>query len=118
MNEEETRTRNFFLHENGEAEIEQGYSTLGFGSLSIVDNRDLPALSDQHVSTESEKEYETTVWGTRIPKNEAVSSQSAIEDDDWEAEEMIRKAKEEMSRQEQAGGGKKKKKKKLVLLSS
>ena len=26
-------------------------------------------------------------------KNEAVSSQSAIEDDDWEAEEMIRKAK-------------------------
>ena len=118
MNEEETRTRNFFLHENGEADIEQGSSTLGFGSLSIVDNRELPALSDQHVATESEKEYETTVWGTRIPRNEAVSAQSAIEDDDWEAEEMIRKAKEEMSRQEQAGGSKKKKKKKLVLLSS
>ncbi|KAL6452076.1 MAG2 RING-finger protein MAG2 [Candida maltosa Xu316] len=120
MNEEEVKTRNFYMRENGhdQGEEEGHESTFGMGSLSILDNRELPALSDHQHSTESEREYETTVWGTRIPKGEAApgSSSAIADEEDNEYEEMIRKAKEEMAKQEQ--NGKRKKKKKLVLISS
>lgn len=96
------------------------------GSLSIRDNRDFTS-SFAALSVEDEEaveddiapnSYETTVWGTKIKKSERTGSNEQDEDD-WNAEEMIRKAKEEMNRQEAEGSKKgKKKKKKLILLSS
>lgn len=131
MNEEEARTRNFFERENNGQNTSDPYETQveygNFGSLSIIDHRELPALSSEAagssnneiMSDSSTGEYQTTIWGTKIPKAEAANDDS---DGDWDAEEMIRRAKEEIERQENGNGkgkGKqKKKKKKLVLLSS
>ncbi|ODV77739.1 uncharacterized protein CANTADRAFT_26814 [Suhomyces tanzawaensis NRRL Y-17324] len=124
QDEEEKRTKNFYARENGTLgnETEEFYERGNFGTLSIVDHRELPALLSEDRresagSADSEAgEYVSTVWGTKIPKAEFVDD--VFEDeDDWDAEEMIRKAKEEMERQEAKGKGKKKKKK-LVLLSS
>ncbi|KAK6465865.1 putative DNA-3-methyladenine glycosidase II [Scheffersomyces coipomensis] len=92
----------------------------------------LTAATTTMADTNDNTQYETTVWGTKIPKrndnndtsNEYDGDYDGYEDDGWDAEEMIRKAREEMQRQEelesQAGSNKskKKKKKKLILLSS
>ncbi|KAG2733357.1 hypothetical protein G9P44_004347 [Scheffersomyces stipitis] len=129
MNEEEIRTRNFYIRENTGRDVDDfsaaDYATMG--SLSIVDNRELPVLTSDHHSSnnehssggDSEAEYETTIWGTKIRKADV--SEQPSDEDDWDAEEMIRKAREEMERQEResgVSGKKKKKKKKLILLSS
>lgn len=134
MNEEEIKTRNFFERENnGSSELNDYYDSQiergNFGSLSIIDHRELPPLSSENVlepshnneisSDSSVGEYQTTIWGTKIPKAEIMNGDS--DSDDWDATEMIRKAKEEINRQETdkgKGKGKQKKKKKLVLLSS
>lgn len=127
-NEEERRTRLFFERENDPTRQNrfnddyEDYNDMNFGSLSITDNR-LPVLPS-HETIESDSDdlvvgepskFETTVWGTKVKKNETAPDE--IEEDDWDPQEMIRKAKEEMDKQEQTGQ-KKKKKKKLVLLSS
>ncbi|CAH2350469.1 RING-finger protein Mag2p [[Candida] railenensis] len=120
--------------------------TRNIGNLSVIDYRDLPVLSSEHPlpvpplvdgTTESgttidssggasdevpgSPKYQTTIWGTKIPQVDQVLN-PPLEDseDDWDAEEMIRRAKEEMDRQEaqNADGSQKKKKKKKILLSS
>ncbi|CAL1183242.1 Zinc finger, C3HC4 type (RING finger) family protein [Candida parapsilosis] len=111
----------------------------------------MPPLSDNPLSTESENDanndgenedavvneedgtYTTTVWGTKIKKSQNVINnfpEVAIEDewDDWDADELIRKAREENNENNgrseatsSSGIGKgkqKKKKKKLILMSS
>lgn len=93
--------------------------------VAIVDNREMPLLTAEEMKSNEEKSneedaieetdsssggFETTVWGTKIKKSE--NSSEATSNEDWNAEEMIRKAREEMNK------GGKKKKKKLVLLSS
>lgn len=128
MNEEEKRARDFIYRENnGISEHDDWVEPASFGSLTIHDHRDLPALSDnreherntdEEDSTNSaannNKAYQRTVWGTQIPKSETEPLHH-----DWDAEEMIRRAREEMEKQETGnGGGKKKKKKKMILLSS
>lgn len=116
--------------------------TRNIGNLSVLDYRDLPVLSSDNAvpslvegTTESgtidtmsgtsdeisgSPKYQTTIWGTKIPKADPVlNPQPQDSEDDWDAEEMIRRAKEEMDRQEsETGGSKKKKKKKKILLSS
>lgn len=134
LNDEERRTREFFDRENnGHHEQEHDWMPpANFGSLSISDYRDLPALSAESHTEEvdasldepelqesREAQMQRTVWGTSIPKSELQSIEG--EDDGWDAEEMIRKAREEMEKHEANGtanGKKKKKKKKLILLSS
>lgn len=121
-----------------------------FASLS-VNGGPMPPLSDNPLSTESENDnnvndeaenenavdddendaYITTVWGTRIKKSQDVHNlpEIAIEDewDDWDADGLIRKAREENNENDGGsdvsgnggiGHGKKKKKKKLILMSS
>ncbi|MCP8718909.1 MAG: RING-HC finger protein [Asgard group archaeon] len=120
MDEEERRNRDFFKRENsngGDEDDEDGGLNFGMGSLRIVDLRELPALSEQPSIADTEGEFQTTIWGTRIPKTQNDPVANADNEYDLETAEMIRKAKEEMAKQEQ-GGNKKKKKKKLVLLSS
>lgn len=125
--DEERRTKQFFEQENNRyyniEEEEESYGN--FGGLTITDNR-MPALQEQDGRDQGEAQgehglengldkeldhetpeqggFRTTVWGTRIKKD------SSEADEDWEAEEMIRKAREQMNKQ-----GKKKKK---VVLSS
>jgi hypothetical protein len=123
MDEEERKNRDFFKRENGHNNDEDGDDSLGHGvgSLRIVDLRDLPALSEQPQAAETEGEFQTTIWGTRIPKTKNDPVSNADNQYDMEAAEMIRKAKEEMAKQENGGNNansKKKKKKKLVLLST
>lgn len=128
MNEEELRTRDFYRRENGGGDHEVQLEPAHFGSLSITDHRELPQLTTETTADDTTKtseseasggEYETTIWGTRIRKSEAAQ---ALEDEqnayNWDAEEMIRRAKAEMDLDDQKTNGKKKKKKKLVLLSS
>lgn len=110
--------------------------TRNLGSLTITDYRELPLLSDTTntgggtsgsfsegsgalESIPSSPQFQTTIWGTKIPKLEG-SSALVDSEDDWDAEEMIRKAKEEMDKQELEGtnSGKRKKKKKIVLSSA
>ncbi|KAK6456680.1 uncharacterized protein RJT20DRAFT_33609 [Scheffersomyces xylosifermentans] len=131
LNEEEIKTRNFYIRENSGRDDLDDSSYVDYaamGSLSITDNRELPALSDHQASNnehssasagESAGEHEmtTTIWGTKIPKAEVQEEEP--DEDDWDAEEMIRKAREEMERQEnESGKGRKKKKKKMILISS
>lgn len=129
LNDEEMRTRDFYRRENGGGDHESGLEPAHFGSLTITDHRELPQLTSEITADDTTKtseseasggEYETTIWGTRIRKSEAAQ---ALEDEqnayDWDAEEMIRRAKAEMDLEDhKTGGKKKKKKKKLVLLSS
>ncbi|KAI5965636.1 uncharacterized protein KGF55_000998 [Candida pseudojiufengensis] len=132
QNEEELKTLQFYLKENGQYNDEEydenfiNHKNFNFDTLSIQDNNiNSPVLSsDQNLSTtESENDYQTTVWGTKIPKS-LLKDSSAIEDndnndDDWDAEEMIRKAREEnLENDNESTNKKKKKKKRLVLLSS
>lgn len=126
LNQEEIRTRKFFERENSnrrDSDDEYEYDYSRMGSLSIVDHRELPALNqpqaivNESASDSSTGDYQTTIWGTKIPKAEAQEDS----DVDWDAEEMIKRAKEEMMKQDDQTSGKKsnkKKKKKLILLSS
>lgn len=109
---EEARARDFFQRENNPHYDDTDPDLFGgFGSLTIVDNRELPQLGGDHeVEEQPHEKYQTTVWGTKIRQSDA----PADDPDAWDAEEMIRRAKEEMDKQ----GTKKKKKKRLVLLSS
>lgn len=127
--EEERRTKMFFEQENHNFHNSSNHRSDNFteeyygasGGLTIVDNRELPSLLSKTENTDfeeldtepstSSQEFQTTVWGTKIRKTE-----EAVEED-LEAEEMIRKAREEMEKN-QPSGKKKKKLKKLILLSS
>lgn len=132
LNEQETRTRNFFERENNphphnDEDNDNNYGYDGnLGTLSIVDHRELPPLlrreSDVSSTTSSitpeargstsggfSGQMTTTIWGTQIPKAEV--PEDSIEDD-WDADEMIRKAREDFKKQ---NNGKKGRKKKVVL---
>lgn len=124
MNGDERRAREYIHRENnGLAHDDYDDSWApSLGSLTITDYRDLPVLSSEPATQSSANNSgdnsddpvtKKSVWGTQIPKSELQSAE--VDESDWDAEEMIRKAKEEIEKQE---GGKKKKKKKLVLLSS
>lgn len=136
INEEERRAREYIERENNgdtrtydhHYDPESWMRLALFGSLTISDHRELPALSgDSHVTSASENSTDVTegenapkleksVWGLQIPKSELRNDE---EEDAWDAEEMIRKAREEIARHEAENpGGKKKKKKKFILLSS
>jgi len=133
LNEEEKRAREFIERENNGTNDEyHNYDhdwmpAASFGSLTISDHRDMPALASGNTQTsastsdqssEERPAMQKTVWGTQIPKSE-IKSLDEEDGQDWDAEEMIRRAREEMERSEaQNGPGKKKKKKKIVLLSS
>lgn len=132
--EEESRAREYIERANNGGASEFDYDneswmhSASMGSLSITDYRDLPALSaETHTQSstsggdisdgDAAVNVQKTIWGTTIPKGEV----ALIDEDeyDWDAEEMIRRAREEMEKHDnQTGPGKKKKKKKLVLLSS
>lgn len=128
ISEGEKSIREFINRENNGLENggeSENWASSSFSNLTISDYADLPVLSnepktDAHLP-ESEKPsvaMEKTVWGTTIPRGE-VKDINGDDNNDWDAEEMIRKAREEMERLEaQSGPGKKKKKKKIVLLSS
>lgn len=135
LNEEEKSIRDFIDRENnghGERRYsEHGYSdeswaSSSFANLTISDYADLPVLSadtnpaqNQHAEEEQPPvRMERTVWGTSIPKGEVRDINGEV--NDWDAEDMIKKAREEMERLDAQGGPgkKKKKKKKIVLLSS
>lgn len=120
LEEEETRTRNFFAKENGNApdlEYESFLDPATFNNLVISDHHDLPSLPNATRSSTRNTDVnkpaqQTTVWGTQIPK-----ADDPVSDDEyaWDAEETIRKAKEQL--QLDAANGKRKKKR-VVLLSS
>ncbi|GEQ66788.1 hypothetical protein JCM33374_g451 [Metschnikowia sp. JCM 33374] len=142
--EEERRAREYIERENNGDNRAHDYSydseswmrSTSFGSLTISDHRELselPALSaeaqvvgtsgnstgaSEGESTGGARKLEKSVWGMQIPKSELKNVDG--EQDEWDAEEMIRKAREEIARQEaeNSNGKKKKKKNKIVLLSS
>mgnify|MGYP001408295434 FL=1 len=140
MNEEERRAREYIERENSgnsrahdyHYDSESWMPLALFGSLTISDHRDLPPLSGEghgsHSSNNSANvsdredagdapRLEKSVWGMQIPKSER--NIEGDEEDAWDAEEMIRKAREEIARHEAENPtGKKKKKKKFILLSS
>lgn len=132
LEKEEIRNKNFFHRENNnipDDDFAYDYYDGNLGSLSITDNRELPLLSSAELpsqapaasvpETTSDQSFETTIWGTKILKTETQPLDPLDDDyEDWDAEEMIRRAKEEMQRQVTSGKGSKKKKKKLVLISS
>lgn len=118
---DEIKTREFYAKANADEydDSETGYPIGVMGSLSIVDNRDLPSLTKANVSSMQPVEpaagFETTIWGTQIPKHEKPEPSPSEEEEDWEAEEMIRRAKEEINKM---AGVKGKKKKKINLFST
>ncbi|CUM65101.1 uncharacterized protein PRCAT00002727001 [Priceomyces carsonii] len=132
LNEEERKARDFIeMENNNNHDFDHDrsfYEPMNFGSLTITDYRDLPSLpmhgssdshgsgSDSSTDAGNANAFKTTIWGTKIPKVE----ESDDESETFDAEEMIRKAREanelEESRNRNSKG--KKKKKKLVLLSS
>lgn len=124
MDRDEMRAREYIDRENNggaDHDNESWMRPASFGSLTISDYRDLPALAETQAqsssnSDEGDTNFQKTIWGTTIPKSETPIEED-MEDYGWDAEEMIRRAKEEMEKQE-AQTGKKKKKKKLLLLSS
>lgn len=135
INEEEKRAREYIERENNGGGHDDYYGHdewmphASFGSLTISDHREMPALAsgssqtaiNSGSSSENEKPQQPmqkTVWGTEVPKSETKSVYGES-DQDWDAEEMIRRAREEIEKHEgQSGNGKKKKKKKIILLSS
>lgn len=105
QNEEEARTRDFYERENGL--VVEEHPTSSFSNLTLADYTELPALEDlRNESSGPDTAYTTTVWGTKIPKAE---EPLLGDEDSWDTEEMIRRAKEEMKRLDG------KKKKKVVL---
>lgn len=135
ITQEEKRARDFIERENNGTHDDYHRSSYdydwmppaSFGSLTISDHRELPVLSSGNVqsstntsdhSSEEPPAMQKTVWGTQIPKSE-IKNIDGDDEHDWDAEMMIRRAREEMERSEaEKGPGKKKKKKKIVLLSS
>lgn len=129
MTEEEIRTREFFERQNMvdyHSDEYDGTSSYigGMGSLTIIDNRNLPQLESKNKNIYKAEEQSTsddlqeTVWGTKIPKQ---NSPELLEHDEWHTDDIIQKAKDEMLKLEsqQANGNlRRKKKKKLILLSS
>lgn len=130
INEEEKNIRDFIDRENNghgeQGQNDDSWPSSSFGNLTLSDYADLPALSAE-TSTASNQpageekssvRMEKTIWGTSIPKGEVRDLNGDV--NDWDAEEMIRKAREEMERldAQEGPGKKKKKKKKIVLLSS
>lgn len=142
IKEEERRAREYIDRENNGGSLDHdndlwmNYSGAGsMGSLAITDYREMPALSGElstdgsgGLSGDAADGANTTdvvdtteltarsVWGTRIPKSEVVDDLP----ESWDAEDMIRRAREEIEKQEISGKGKagKKKKKKYILLLS
>lgn len=133
INQEEKRAREFIERENNGTNYEYHGSSYdhewmpsaSFGSLTISDHREMPVLSSGNPqsstsdhSSDEQHAMQKTVWGTHIPKSE-IKNIDEEEGQDWDAEEMIRRAREEMEKSEaEKGPGKKKKKKKIILLSS
>lgn len=128
LNEEERRAREYIENENngGSRPSDDDPSWLnnaGMGSLTITDYREMPALSgdspldSRSLSADGAEPTQRSVWGTQIPKAEVVDENP---EDAWDADEMIRRAREEIEKQELNGKGKagKKKKKYILLLSN
>lgn len=111
-NEQEQKTLDFFKQQN------DGWGT--YDNIPIqFDGSEVPLhpFGDDEIKTEPEemKEMTTTVWGTKIPKLQTNEHEELLQDD-WDTEELIRKAKE--SEQTNNGTKRRGRKKKLVLLSS
>lgn len=127
INEEERRAREYIDRENNGGSVDhddefQWTNSAGIGSLTIIDHREMPTLSgdvpseeSSNLSADASELTQRTVWGTQIPKAETVDES---QEDGWDADEMIRRAREEIEKQELAGKGKGKKKKKYILLLS
>ena len=110
LNEEELRTRAFYERENGTNSDEM---VSQFKALDVA-YTDLPVLTSESMgdSEESDSEYRSTPWGTKIRKSELEAAME--EHESWEASEMIRRAREDMNKE----NGKKKKKKRILLSSN
>lgn len=127
INEEERRAREYIDRENNIGSVDhndevQWINSAGIGSLTIIDHREMPTLSgDVHsegsrsLSVDDSELTQRSVWGTQIPKAESAEDHQA---DGWDADEMIRRAREEIEKQELTRKGKGKKKKKYILLLS
>lgn len=128
LNEEERRAREYIENENngGSRHSDEDNSWLqsaGIGSLTITDYREMPTLSgdspleSRSLSADGAEPTQRSVWGTQIPKAEVTDGNP---EDAWDADEMIRRAREEIEKQELNGKGKtgKKKKKYILLLSN
>lgn len=110
LDEEEIRTRAFYERENGTNSDEM---VSQFKALDVA-YTDLPVLTSESMgdSEESDSEYRSTPWGTKIRKSELEAAME--EHESWEANEMIRRAREDMNKE----NGKKKKKKRILLSSN
>ncbi|RKP29158.1 hypothetical protein METBISCDRAFT_19292 [Metschnikowia bicuspidata] len=120
FHEEERRAREYIEEVNHGAisvphDPVQWANSGGIGPLSITYHRELPALlrdsptRSRSLSADASESTQRSVWGTKIPKTEAEE-----QDDGWDADEMIRKAREEIEKQE----GKKQKKKYILILTN
>lgn len=124
---EEVKTKEFFDKENSLPEHGDNFSVLnsGFESLTLGDHLPpLPSGTAGPSSTDNgmdlkDKKFETSIWGTKVPKAEIQELENG-DNDDWNADEMIKKAKEEMYRQDRETNfkGKIKKKKHIVISSN
>ncbi|WPK26318.1 hypothetical protein PUMCH_003669 [Australozyma saopauloensis] len=127
LNEEERRAREYIDRENNggpqyhEDDL-QWINGGGIGSLTITDHREMPALSGgQHtersrsLSADASELTQRSVWGTQIPKAEQTEEDS---EGGWDADEMIRRAREEIEKLGAEVKGKAKKKKKYIILLS
>lgn len=110
LNEEELRTKAFYERENGTMTDEMAAN---FQSLNLA-YPEMPVLTSESMgdSEESEADYRSTPWGTKIPKSELEAATEMHET--WEANEMIRRAREDVNKE----NGKKKKKKRILLSSN
>lgn len=127
--QQELKTLDFYKTEN------DGWGTYDFVSqernFGVNEEQSLHPLGDEEiadeninegtggVTTEDDKEqtneFLTTVWGTKIPKGSKVVTEDDYEND-WEADELIRIAKED--KQGTQGSKRKGRKKNLVVLTS
>lgn len=108
LDEEELRTKAFYERENG-THLDETVNRLKALEISAAD---LPALASELAAEaeDSGSDFRSTPWGTKIRKSEL---EAAIEQhESWEADEMIRRARENESKNQG------KKKKKRILLSS
>lgn len=123
---EEVKTKEFFDKENSLPEHGDNFGVLnsGFGNLTLGDH--LPPLPSGTGSPSNidngmdlrDKKFETSIWGTKVPKADIQELENG-DNDDWNADEMIKKAKEEMYRQDRETNAKGKfKKKKHIVISS
>ncbi|CCH43548.1 RING finger protein [Wickerhamomyces ciferrii] len=117
--EQELKTIDFYKNENegwGNYDFNsvENFATLDDESFPLGDEEnELPTKENESTS----KEFLTTVWGTKIPKNKSNEDDNNDNIDDFETEELIRLAKEENN--EKSNGSKKKgRKKKLLVLTS